>query len=117
MWADHVETRDLVRTLIWCRDAAHQVHPMAGQGVNLGFADAASLATVIIEGLEGGEDIGSLNTLRHYQYERMSSNFLMMAGIEGLKRLFDSSFFPITLARNVGLSITNAFTPLKVRKL
>jgi 2-polyprenyl-6-methoxyphenol hydroxylase-like FAD-dependent oxidoreductase len=87
---------------------------MAGQGVNLGFGDAAALATVIVEGLESGEDIGSLQLLRQYQNDRKASNMFMMAGIEGLKRLFDSSFLPIALARNVGLSLTNAITPLKV---
>ena len=95
-------------------DAAHTVHPLAGQGVNLGFGDAASLATEIIKGLDNGEDIGSLTLLRRYQRERINSNSIMLAGVDGLKRLFDSNLLPLTLARNVGLTLTNAFTPVKV---
>jgi len=94
-------------------DAAHTVHPLAGQGVNLGFADVATLATILIEGIKTGQDIGSTVVLKNYQDQRMSSNLLMMTGIEGLKRLFDSSFMPFALARNVGLSITNALSPVK----
>jgi len=94
-------------------DAAHTVHPLAGQGVNLGFADAATLATIIIESIQSGQDIGSLIVLKNFQDQRMTSNLVMMTGIEGLKRLFDSSFMPFTVARNVGLSITNALTPIK----
>ena len=106
-------------------DAAHNVHPLAGQGVNLGFGDVAALTNEIILGIQSGEDIGSEAVLRRYQKERKAANVLMMAGnayeivisneigTDGLKRLFDSSFLPLTLARNVGLSLTNAFTPLK----
>jgi ubiquinone biosynthesis UbiH/UbiF/VisC/COQ6 family hydroxylase len=94
-------------------DAAHTVHPLAGQGVNLGFADATALASIIIEGVRTGQDIGSTLVLKGYQEQRMTSNMAMMTGIEGIKRLFDSSLMPFTVARNVGLTITNAFTPVK----
>jgi len=94
-------------------DAAHTVHPLAGQGVNLGFADSANLASCIIEGMKTGQDIGSLTVLRNYEKQRMASNLLMMAGIDSLKRMFDSRFLPVTFARNVGLHFTNSITPLK----
>lgn len=94
-------------------DAAHTVHPLAGQGVNLGFADAASLASTIIEGVQTGQDIGSIVVLKNYEKQRMLSNLAMMTGIESIKRLFDSNFMPFTVARNIGLSITNAFSPVK----
>jgi 2-polyprenyl-6-methoxyphenol hydroxylase-like FAD-dependent oxidoreductase len=94
-------------------DAAHTVHPLAGQGVNLGFGDASSLATAIIEGVRTGQDIGSLIVLKNYQDQRMVTNLTMLAGVEGIKRIFESNFMPFTVARNLGLTITNAFTPLK----
>jgi len=94
-------------------DAAHTVHPLAGQGVNLGLADAATLATVLIEGMGTGQDLGSLSLLQRYQQQRMLSNIVMMAGIDGLKRIFESSFFPIALARNVGISIANLLPTFK----
>eukprot|EP00027_Filamoeba_sp_ATCC50430_P015113 CAMPEP_0168576460 /NCGR_PEP_ID=MMETSP0413-20121227/20250_1 /TAXON_ID=136452 /ORGANISM="Filamoeba nolandi, Strain NC-AS-23-1" /LENGTH=368 /DNA_ID=CAMNT_0008610119 /DNA_START=194 /DNA_END=1300 /DNA_ORIENTATION=- len=94
-------------------DAAHTVHPLAGQGVNLGFADVVGLTNTIIRSLESGQDIGSLSMLQSYQNERMLSNTVMMMGIDSIKSLFASNLFPITLARNIGLSITNSLTPVK----
>ncbi len=51
-------------------DAGHTVHPLAGQGVNLGIADACTLATVLVEGLESGQDIGQLSVLQQYEEQR-----------------------------------------------
>lgn len=70
-------------------DAAHSVHPLAGQGLNLGIADAECLATVLLEALESGADVGSLNTLNEYGRRQAPSNLVKMAGFDTLKRLFD----------------------------
>jgi 2-polyprenyl-6-methoxyphenol hydroxylase-like FAD-dependent oxidoreductase len=72
------------------RDAAHNVHPLAGQGVNLGFGDVAALTVEIIQGIQSGEDIGSEAVLRRYQRQRKAANVLMMAGM--ICEIFESDF-------------------------
>ncbi len=68
-------------------DAAHVVHPLAGQGANLGLLDAASLADVLAEGIADGEDPGALRILRRYERWRRSENELMSAAIDAFDRL------------------------------
>jgi len=68
-------------------DAAHVVHPLAGQGANLGLLDAAALAEVLADGLSGGEDPGALRILRRYERWRRSENELMSAAIDAFDRL------------------------------
>ena len=68
-------------------DAAHVVHPLAGQGANLGLLDAAALADVLAEGIAGGEDPGALRILRRYERWRRSENELMSAAIDAFDRL------------------------------
>jgi len=68
-------------------DAAHVVHPLAGQGANLGLLDAAALAEVLADGLAGGEDPGALRILRRYERWRRSENELMSAAIDAFDRL------------------------------
>ncbi|MDH5191358.1 MAG: UbiH/UbiF/VisC/COQ6 family ubiquinone biosynthesis hydroxylase [Gammaproteobacteria bacterium] len=94
-------------------DAAHAIHPLAGQGVNLGLADAASLADVIQDALEQKRDIGALQVLRKYERWRKGDNLTMMAAMDGFKRLFGSQLFPVTGLRNLGLTLTNNLAPLK----
>lgn len=94
-------------------DAAHRIHPLAGQGVNLGLLDGASLAQVILEAHAKGKDVGSLNTLRRYERWRRTENLPMLAAMDGFKRLFGSQLEPVRLLRNLGLNITNAATPVK----
>ncbi|CDH43457.1 UbiH/UbiF/VisC/COQ6 family ubiquinone biosynthesis hydroxylase [Candidatus Contendibacter odensensis] len=94
-------------------DAAHVVHPLAGQGVNLGLLDAATLAEVLLDAITTGHDIGSLRVLRRYERWRKGDNLLMMAMMDGFKRLFGASLPPVQLLRNLGLSLTNATGPLK----
>ncbi|GAB6043265.1 UbiH/UbiF/VisC/COQ6 family ubiquinone biosynthesis hydroxylase [Endothiovibrio diazotrophicus] len=94
-------------------DAAHRIHPLAGQGVNLGLLDGASLAQVILEAHERGKDVGSLHVLRRYERWRRTENVPMLAAMDGFKRLFGSQWEPVRLLRNLGLNLTNAATPLK----
>lgn len=94
-------------------DAAHTVHPLAGQGVNLGILDAAALAEVLGAARGTGRDIGRRHALRKYQRWRKGHNALMRAALSGLNWLFGSSFGPVRDARNMGLRMTNQITPLK----
>jgi len=94
-------------------DAAHTVHPLAGQGVNIGFGDVASLASSIIEAVHTGRDIGDLGVLKPYEEDRMKANSLMLAAVDGLKRLWSTSFLPLAALRHVGLKLTDNFPPIK----
>lgn len=94
-------------------DAAHVVHPLAGQGVNLGLLDAATLAEVVLDALAAGQDFASFKTLRRYERRRKGDNLLMLGIMDGFKRLFGASLPPVGLLRNVGLNLTDAITPLK----
>eukprot|EP01100_Stratorugosa_tubuloviscum_P015825 TRINITY_DN950_c0_g1_i1.p1 TRINITY_DN950_c0_g1~~TRINITY_DN950_c0_g1_i1.p1 ORF type:complete len:470 (-),score=208.24 TRINITY_DN950_c0_g1_i1:27-1436(-) len=94
-------------------DAAHSIHPLAGQGVNLGFADCISLATSISTAVECGEDIGSIQTLERYEKDRLAANAIMLSGVHLLQRLFNNNFSPIILARNIGLNTANTLSLIK----
>lgn len=94
-------------------DAAHSVHPMAGQGVNLGYADAAVLAETLIHAQECGRDIGDRAGLRRYERWRKTDNSTMLAVTDGLKRLFAAPSFPFGLMRNTGMNLIDHAGPLK----
>ncbi|MCP5125622.1 MAG: UbiH/UbiF/VisC/COQ6 family ubiquinone biosynthesis hydroxylase [Gammaproteobacteria bacterium] len=107
-------TRDYIRPgLALIGDAAHVVHPLAGQGVNLGLLDAATLAEVILDALTAGQEIGALKVLRRYERWRKADNLLMLGVMDGFKRLFSNSLPTVGLLRNLGLSLTDAAGPLK----
>lgn len=93
-------------------DAAHNLHPLAGQGVNLGFQDTRELASVLkARGPEA--DVGSLALLRRYERARREDILAMTAVTHGLQRLFNNSVAPLSWLRNVGLTFTDRLTPLK----
>jgi len=94
-------------------DAAHTVHPLAGQGVNLGLADAASLAEVLVNARQQREDIGAHKVLRRYERWRKGANLTMIATMDGFKRLFGSTKPAIKWIRNLGLGLTNSTAPVK----
>lgn len=89
-------------------DAAHQVHPLAGQGVNLGLRDVDALVDAIAEG-----DPGAVTALRRYERRRRSDNTLSAWGMDGINRVFRSEFEPLVFARGLGLRAVNALSPLK----
>ncbi|HXH01740.1 MAG TPA: UbiH/UbiF/VisC/COQ6 family ubiquinone biosynthesis hydroxylase [Candidatus Competibacteraceae bacterium] len=94
-------------------DAAHVVHPLAGQGVNLGLLDAAALAEVLLEASAAGRDPGELALLRRYERWRKGHNLLTLGVMDGFKRLFGSTLGPVKLLRNLGLNLTDAIAPVK----
>lgn len=94
-------------------DAAHTIHPLAGQGVNLGFLDAAVLAEVLLRAHERGETLEEERVLSRYERRRMPQNLAMMAAMEGFERLFDSDSLAVRLLRNVGLRQVQALPAAK----
>ncbi len=107
-------THDYVKPgLALIGDAAHVVHPLAGQGVNLGLLDAATLAEVILNALAAGQEIGAFKMLRRYERWRKGDNLLMLGVMDGFKRLFSNSLPPVRLLRTLGLHLTDAASPLK----
>ena len=94
-------------------DAAHGIHPIAGQGLNLGFKDAAALAQTIIEADRLGLDIGSLSTLERYQQWRRFDTVQMGVMTDVLNRLFSNDNPLLRIARNVGLGMVDRMPGLK----
>ena len=93
-------------------DAAHNVHPLAGQGVNLGFRDARELSRVLHE--RGAQtDCGDLNLLRRYERARREDILSMQLTTDALKKLFVNDHPLLRTVRNAGLSVTNSVTLLK----
>lgn len=84
-------------------DAAHTIHPLAGQGVNLGLMDIKTLSEELLRSQQRGLSPGSIAVLERYQRRRKGANLAMMAGMDGLKRLFSETTLPVRWARNSGL--------------
>ena len=94
-------------------DAAHTVHPLAGQGANLGFLDAATLAEVLLDAAESRKDVGAHAVLRRYERWRKSDNMAMLSITGGFRYLFGNTLPLVSQLRNLGLDLTNAATPVK----
>lgn len=102
------------------RDAIHKIHPLAGQGVNLGFGDVVRLLECLRENVATGAEIGAWNYLKKYESERQKEVFIKLAGIDGLNRLFTDYNYPSMLVqtplvalRTIGLTASNRLVPLK----
>ncbi len=94
-------------------DAAHVIHPIAGQGLNLGLRDMAALAEVIVDAHRLGLDIGGGTVLENYESWRRPDVFAMAAVTHGLNRLFSNDITPLRVARDVGLATVDKMGPLK----
>ncbi len=98
-------------------DAAHTIHPLAGQGVNLGFMDAAELIGEIRRLHQAGRDIGEHLSLRRYERSRKHSAALMLAGMQGFRELFAGTHPAKKLLRDVGLKLADTLPGVKPRLL
>lgn len=94
-------------------DAAHNIHPLAGQGVNLGLLDVTALVQEISRALERGIPLQDFSLLRRYQRQRLAGNLLMMSAMEGFKRLFGNQSLMVIWLRNTGIRQLNSLTALK----
>ena len=94
-------------------DAAHTIHPLAGQGVNLGFKDVAALSEELLRANNAGILLGNLSVLKRYERRRQGDNLLMMAAMEGFKRLFAAEQPMIRLLRNQGMRLFNRASAVK----
>jgi 2-octaprenyl-6-methoxyphenol hydroxylase len=101
------------RRLALAGDAAHAIHPIAGQGLNLGFRDAIALADLLIAAAQRDEDLGAQALLRQYQRRRRADNLLMLAATDALDRLFSTNNPLLRLARDVGIAAVHRAPPLK----
>lgn len=94
-------------------DAAHTIHPLAGQGINLGFLDAQALAEEILRATRRGLRAADPSVLARYQRQRKGDNLGTLAAMEGFKRLFGATDLPTRLLRNAGLGWVDRSAPLK----
>lgn len=94
-------------------DAAHTIHPLAGQGLNLGLGDVECLVRCIAQSISCGGDIGSYTALRPYAAERYFANHKVMSAIDKLHKIYSSTLDPIVWARSVGLEVINELDAVK----
>jgi len=94
-------------------DAAHVVHPIAGQGLNLGLKDVAALAEVVVEAMRLGLDHGAPDVLERYQRWRRFDTALMAMVTDVMNRLFSNDVAAVRAARDLGLGIVDRLPPLK----
>lgn len=104
----YVDTR-----LALAGDAAHGIHPIAGQGLNLGLRDGIALSALIIRAVETGEDVGGQELLEQYQRVRQADNLLMFAMTDGIDRLFSTDRKLVRLVRDLGIGGVERLGPLK----
>jgi 2-octaprenyl-6-methoxyphenol hydroxylase len=104
----YVDTR-----LALAGDAAHGIHPIAGQGLNLGFRDGITLAELIEAAVRVGEDVGGAALLGRYQRVRQADNLVMFGMTDGLDRLFSTDRRLVRVARDLGIGAVDRLGPLK----
>jgi 2-octaprenyl-6-methoxyphenol hydroxylase len=94
-------------------DAAHAIHPIAGQGLNLGLRDVAALAECLVDAARLGLDIGADDVLARYERWRRFDNLVLVGVTDSLNRLFSNDVAPVRLARDLGIGLVNQAAPLK----
>ena len=104
------------RRMLLIGDAAHVVHPLGGQGVNLGLKDVAAAIDAVENAISVGDDIGSENTLRNYKNARFLEMSAMVIGLDTLQKIFGptlSSIAPFTQLRSIGMRAVNSIAPVR----
>ncbi|KAL7741178.1 hypothetical protein ACLKA6_018202 [Drosophila palustris] len=94
-------------------DAAHRIHPLAGQGVNLGFGDVRHLVKTLAEGAYAGFKLGDTQHLIKYERKCLAKNVPIMIGVHGLHSVYSTQFSPVVLLRSLGLQLTENLPPIK----
>ncbi len=94
-------------------DAAHGVHPIAGQGLNLGLRDVGALAQVVVEAARRGEDIGNAVALQEYQRWRRFDSTALALGMDTVNRLFSNDNPLLRMGRDLGMGLVNRIAPLR----
>jgi 2-octaprenyl-6-methoxyphenol hydroxylase len=106
--------RDYVRPrFALAGDCAHGIHPIAGQGLNLGLKDAAALAETVLDAARLGLDIGSAGVLKRYERWRRFDSFTLAASTDALNRLFSNDIAPLRHLRDLGLGVADAIDPAR----
>lgn len=106
--------RDYVRPrFALAGDSAHGIHPIAGQGLNLGLKDVAALAEVVLDAARLGQDIGALDVLKRYERWRRFDSFTLAASTDALNRLFSNDVLPLRQLRDLGLGAVDAIGPVR----
>ena len=108
----HAE-RYVAPRLVLAGDAAHSIHPIAGQGLNLGLRDVAALAECLVDAARLGLDIGTADVLERYQRWRRVDTLMLVGVTDVLNRLFSNDVQPVRLARDLGLGLVERVPPLK----
>jgi 2-octaprenyl-6-methoxyphenol hydroxylase len=109
--------RYVLERLALIGDAAHNCHPVGGQGLNLGIRDAAALAQVLQEAQEAGEDIGNIKILKRYERWRKLENLTILGFTDLLDRVFSNNLLPVVVVRRIGLWVMQRVPMLKVLNL
>ena len=94
-------------------DAAHGVHPIAGQGLNLGLKDVAALAEVVLDAARLGLDIGAVDVLKRYERWRRFDSAVMGLTMDAMNRLFSNDIAPLRAIRDLGIGIADRVGPLR----
>ncbi|KAF5199550.1 Ubiquinone biosynthesis monooxygenase coq6 protein [Thalictrum thalictroides] len=94
-------------------DAAHTVHPLAGQGVNLGFGDASAFSKIIADGVAVGADLGELSLLKKYEAERKPANFMMTAILDGFQKAYSVDLGPVNILRAAAFQVAQYVSPIR----
>ena len=106
--------RDFVRPrFALAGDCAHGIHPIAGQGLNLGLKDAAALAETLLDAARLGRDIGALDTLKRYERWRRFDSLALAVSTDALNRLFSNDITPLRQLRDLGLGVVDAIGPAR----
>ncbi|MFA5984285.1 MAG: FAD-dependent monooxygenase [Methylococcaceae bacterium] len=96
-------------------DAAHSINPLAGQGANIGFLDAAALAEVLVAAHKNGQKIDDIKVLKTYEKMRRAENLKMMTLMDAFYQVFSNQVLPLKFLRNLGLGVAERVTPLKTK--